>query len=282
MGTPNIRNRIGLIAVLVLAHLLYFRTLQWMVNSWIHSDYYSHGFFILPIAAIIVWSRRHELSEQNPFRRGILVFVAGLALFIGGFAYSSNFLSALSLFLVVPGLVLYFRGKKALRTCAFPLCFLAFMIPLPFLDRVGFWMQSFSARGSAWIISLMGIPITRTGAEIRLENASFVVGMPCSGMNSLIALLALAALFAYILKGPFIRKAMLFLLAVPIAILANLSRLVALLLIGNHWGAEAAMGFLHDAFSPVFFVVSIVFMVVFAKLLRLRLWEQSSNAGELP
>ena len=239
-----------------------------MVNSWLHCDYYSHGFLILPISGFIIWRRRHELSERAPFPRGIWVLLSGLALYVGGFLYASNLLCALSLLLVLPGLVLYFWGKKALMTFAFPICFLVFMIPLPFLDKVGFWMQSFSARSSAWIIGLMGISVTRTGAEIELENASFVVGMPCGGMNSLISLLALAALFAYIMKGPFPRKVTLFVLAIPTAIFANLLRLVALLLIGNHWGSDAAMGFLHGFFSPLYFVVSIICLVLLAILLR--------------
>lgn len=156
---------------------------------------------------------------------------------------------------------------------AFPLGLLSFRIPLPFLDRLGLWMQSFSTRASAWIIGMIGIPITRAGIEIQLENASFVIGMPCSGLIGLIALLALAALFAYILNGPFARKVILFAFAVPVDVLANLLRLVALLLIGDRWGAEAAMTFFHDFFSPLFFGVSILCLVLLAGLLRFRVRE---------
>ncbi|MFP3975181.1 MAG: exosortase/archaeosortase family protein [Chloroflexota bacterium] len=267
------RTFIGPLVVLAFLAFLYFPTFQWLVNSWLHSSYYSHGFLILPIAVFIAWTRRKELRRSTPSRIGIWALVAGLALYVGGMLYGSRFLCALSFLVVLSGLVLYFRGRRAFRALAFPLCFLVFMIPLPFLDTIGFWLQSFSAQSSAWVISQFDIPVTRTGTEIHLGNTSFVVGLPCSGLNSLIALLALAALFAYVLKGLFVKKLMLFIFSVPVAMFANLLRLVGLLLIGNHWGAEAATGFMHTAFSPLFFIVSLVCLAILAKVLGLRFWK---------
>jgi exosortase len=264
---------IGPLIVLALLLLLYFPTFLWLVNSWLHSPYYSHGFLIPPVAGVIAWTRRSVLAKNAPSQGTIPVLLAGMALYAGGFLYASDFLAAMSLLVVLAGLVLYFWGNRVLIAFAFPLGFLAFMIPFPFLDRLSLWMQSFAAYSSAWIIGLMGIPITRTGAMLQLENAAFIVGLPCSGMKGLIALLALAALFAYILKGPFPRKVLLFALAFPVAILANLLRLVALLVIGDQWGADAAMTFFHDFFSPIFFGVSILCLILLARLLQLRFGE---------
>ncbi len=264
---------IGPFIILAFLILLYFPTFQWIVNSWLHSSYYSHGFLIIPIAAFIAWTRRGELRQAAPSRIGIWVLIAGLALYVSGVLYASDFLRALSFLVVISGLVLYFRGRKTFRALAFPICFLIFMIPSPSLDMIGYWLQSFSAQSSAWVISQFGIPVTRTGAEIHLGNASFVVGMACSGLNSLIALLALAALFAYVLKRPFVKKVVLFALSVPVALFANLLRLVTLLLIGHHWGSDYATGFMHTAFSPLFFIVSLVCLVLVARLLGLRLWK---------
>ena len=276
MTSMRTRRIIWPLIVLGFLGALYFPTLRWLINSWLYSDYYSHGFLVLPIAGAIVWARRKDMSIGVSSCAGIWLLCIGLVLHVMGFLYISNFISAISFLIVIVGIILYFWGHQTLRVLAFPICFLIFMIPLPFLDKIGFWMQSFSASASAGFIDLIGIQITRIGAEIHLEKASFVIGMPCSGMNGMIALLALGALFAYMLKGPFIRKAMLFLLAVPVAIFANLFRLVGLLLIGNHWGGEVAAGFLHDAFSPVFFIVAIICLVILARILRLRMREEVS------
>lgn len=272
---PSIEYKklIGPGIVVALFLLLYYPTLEWMGNAWLHSDNYSHGFLLLPVAAIIVWTRRTELQIREPYPKGIWLFVAGLALHVAGFLQLDNFLSGVSLFLTLPGLVLSFRGFPALRAVAFPIFLLVFMIPLPWLDRIGFWLQSFAARSSAWIVDLLGLEVTRTGSQIELENAAFEIDMACSGMHSLIALLALGAIFAYVLRGSFCRKSILFLLAIPVAILVNLLRLVIILLIGNAWSEEVAMDYFHDWASPVLFLMAIVVMVIVAKLLGFNLRE---------
>ena len=86
-------------------------------------------------------------------------------------------------------------------------------------------------------------------------------------MSTLISLLALAALLAYIFKGRTYKRVVLFLLAFPIAILANLVRVVSLLLIGNHWGVEVAMTYFHHYSSLVFYLVALLLLGLIARLL---------------
>ena len=143
------------------------------------------------------------------------------------------------------------------------------MIPLPFLDNIGNWLQSLSAQWSAAVIGAMGIPVAFTGAEIYLEESTFIIGIPCSGMNTLISLLALAAIFGYFLKGYFYRKVVLFTLAIPIAILANLFRIVSTLVIANYYGTEAAMRFFHSYSSILLFLAAFLCLAAFSRLLGL-------------
>ncbi len=268
------KKLIGPAIVAALFILIYYPTLEWMGNAWLHSDNYSHGFILLPVVALIIWTRRHDLQGKNSQYHGTLLLVIGLGIHIAGFLRLDNFLSALSLFLTLPGLILLFRGTRALRALAFPIFMLVFLIPFPWLlEKVGVWLQSFAARAAAGIVDLLGVDVVRTGSKITLKDAAFDVDMACSGMHSLIALLALAAIFAYVLKGSSTRKSILFLLAIPVAILANLIRLVSILLIGNTWGEDVATGFYHDAASPFLFLVAIVVMVLIAKLIGFNLRE---------
>jgi len=261
---------IAISAVVILLSFLYFQTFIWLVNSWLSHSYYSHGFLIPLVSGFIFWEKRHQLKQANPFPPGILVIALGLALHVIGLLSSLNFLSAISFMVVLSGLVLYFWGNKGLQALLFPICFLIFMIPFPFLDNIGNWLQSLSVQWSASIIRGMGIPITITGAEIRLEESAFIIGLPCSGMNTLISLLALAALFGYFLRGRFYKKAVLLAIAIPIAILANLFRIVAVLLIANYYGTETAMSFFHSYSSILLFVVAFLCLAVFSRLLGLR------------
>ena len=260
---------IGISLVVILLCLLYFQTFIWLVNSWLSHSYYSHGFLIPLVSGFIFWGKRHQLQQANPFPPGILVAALGLALYVVGLLFYFNFLSAISFLVVLSGLVLCFWGNKGLQSLLFPICFLIFMIPFPFLDNIGNWLQSLSAHWSASIIGAMGIPVAFTGAEIRLEESAFIIGIPCSGINTLISLLALAAVFGYFLKGRFYKKAVLFTIAIPIAILANLLRIVSVLLIANYYGTETAMRFFHSYSSILLFVVAFLCLAAFSRLLGL-------------
>ena len=247
--------------------VLYIPVFIWLVRAWLANPYYGHGFLVLPISAFIIWWRRKELVKGEPVPLGILPLALGLALYVWGFLWRIRPLCAFSLLPVLLGLTLYFRGKNCARTLAFPICFLVFMIPLPFLDGLLPFLQSFTTRWSAAIVGAMGIPVAVTGAQIHLPHSTFLIGLPCSGMSTLISLLALAALLAYILRGRTYKRVILFLLAFPIAILANLVRIVSLLLIGNHWGGEVAMAYFHDYSSLVFYLVALLLLGLIARVL---------------
>ncbi|MBK5191018.1 MAG: exosortase/archaeosortase family protein [Methanosarcinales archaeon] len=266
--------------------LLYFRTFIWLLNSWLTEPYYSHGFLIPLISAFILWRNIHEFkerpregtsnpeadleSEPLPFKPGIFIFAFGLILYIIGFLTIFPFLSALSFLFTTSGLILYFYGKPLMRASIFPIAFLIFAFPMPslYFEKAAYTMQALSARYPAALLHLLGIPVTRVGAEIHVTDSSFVIGLPCSGMNSLISLLALAALFIYLLHCPRYKKALLLCLAVPIALLANILRVTALLLIAHAYGAETASGFFHTLFSPLLFILAVIFLILMSVVMR--------------
>ena len=257
--------KVALFITLLLA-LLYFRTFHWLLNSWLTDPYYSHGFLVLIVSGFIAWRniREHKNPEYAPFKSGILIFAFGLILYVIGFIKLFPFLTAISFLFTTSGLILYFYGKPLMRAFLFPIAFLIFAIPLPFvfLEKVAYILQSLSAYYPALIIEMLGIPVTRVGAEIQLTDASFVIGLPCSGMNSLISLLALVTIFIYILKCPLYKKITLLCLSIPIAILANILRITSLLLIANAYGAETANGFFHTLFSPLLFIIAFIFLIL--------------------
>jgi exosortase len=269
----NLRKDTIVIA-LILA-LLYIPTWSWLLSSWLTDPYYSHGFLIPVVSGIMLWRAVRNANnnptgiELEPYPNGLFVFAFGLCLYVIGFVTVFPFLAALSFLFTASGLVLYFYGTSLMRAALFPIAFLIFAIPLPvvFLVRLAYSLQALAARYPAALLNLLGIPVTRVGAEIHLTDASFVIGLPCSGMNSLISLLALAALFVYLLRCPLYKKATLLCLAVPIAIFANVIRVTSLLLIAHAYGAEMATGFYHTLFSPLLFIVAFISMVIISILM---------------
>ena len=259
------------IFIALILSLLYFRTFIWLVNAWLTDPYYSHGFLIPIICAFIAWrnirkskNTINSKADSTPFKPGIYIFAFGLILYVVGFINIFPFLSACSFLFTASGLILYFYGKLVMRSFLFPIAFLIFAIPLPFvfLEKVAYVLQAAAAYYPALFVELLGIPVTRTGAEIQLGDASFVVGLPCSGMNSLISLLALAAVFIYILRCPLYKKICLFCATIPIAIFANILRVTSLLLIANAYGAETATGFFHTLFSPLLFIIALIVLIL--------------------
>ena len=266
--------------ITILLAALYYRSFIWLGTAWIYNPYYQHGFLVPVISAVIAWKRRDTLRNRVPSTKGYFVLIPGLALYAAGYFLDIPSLLALSLLVVLMGLVLYFFGMRTARAMLFPMCFLLFMIPPPFLTDIGYWLQSIAIRGSAGTLSLFKMPVTIDGTEVTIGSSTFSIGLPCSGLNTLIALMALAAIYAFILSGPFYRKCILFCIAFPIAILANLLRLILLFLIGHRWGVQVAMNFFHDYSSILLFVVAILLLMLVGKLLRLRLIlpEQRSSA----
>ena len=260
------------ILLTILLFILYIYTFLWLFNSWLTNPYYSHGIVIPMISAFIIYKKldkKNKKPNETSYTPGIYIFAFGLILYVIGFIQVFPFLSALSFLFTLSGLILYFYGKALMRSLLFPISYLIFAIPLPFLfvEQVAFLLQSISISFSPFLIGLFGIPVTTAGSEIQLQNQSFYIGLPCSGINTLISLLALTTIFIYILKCSPNKKIFLFCITIPIAIFANILRVTFIILIANQYGTETAMNFFHDVSSPLLFIIAFIFLILIARLM---------------
>jgi exosortase len=250
---------------------LYWPTFRWLVNSWISSDYYSHGFLVPLVSAAIICTKRNYLKSTVLPLVNIIWLIPGVVLYVLGFLLEIRVLSALSLIALLAGLVVLFFGVGTLKALTFPLSYLLFMVPFPFIKDLAYQLQEVSIFTSTGILDLMGMPIYNTGAEIYVGDIVFSVGLPCSGVNTLIALLALAAVYAYILKGSSLKRTALFILAFPIAILANILRIISIILIAYFYSINIAAGWYHDISSPLFFLLSFLVLILFTWIMKLKM-----------
>jgi len=238
---------------------LYHNTLLWLFNAWWYDPYYSHGVLVPLISGYLVWSKRRLLSElrKESSGLGIPVIVVGLIVHGVGLFRTFRFASAVSIIIVLAGIILFIYGSEVTKSLLFPIGFLIFMAPIPFAPVVGASLQAPSAGFASSIVNALGIGVTTIGAEIHLANSTFEVGAPCSGLRSIISLLTLAALYSYLLEGSIYMKATVFLSSLPLAIAANILRITSILLIANSYGAEVAMKFFHDFSSLLLFTVAL-------------------------
>jgi EpsI family protein len=233
--------------------LLYAPVVAGMVAAWWRNPASSHGFLVAPLAAYLAWSKRGRVSAlARAWTWGMLPLAFGLLLYPAGVLTQIEFLPEVSFMIALGGMMLLVLGPAASRELAFPYAFLYFMVPWPdtLVEWLSFPMQLFSAKYAAMAAGLAGMAVSRDGVDIHVSSYTFSVGAPCSGMKSLVALLALSSLLAYLLQGARWRRWLLFAAGLPLALLANVGRIVVILCIANTFGSKAAEGFLHG-FSGV-------------------------------
>lgn len=250
----------GLLFALLAA--LYWPIVGEMVWDWWDDPNYSHGFLVPFFSGYLIWQKRSELAAlaPQPSWFGLIVLAGGLlALIVGDFA-AEYFTIRSSLIIVLVGLVLFHFGFAVLKMISFPLAFLFFMVPLPAIlfNAIALPLQSLAAQNAAWALDLLGIPVLLDGNVIHLSHISLGVTEACSGIRSLISLLALAV--AWVCLTPQGFWAALFFVAavVPITIAANAVRVVATGLTGQWFGVAYAQGFFHTFSGWLIFVFAVL------------------------
>ncbi|MEA1870414.1 MAG: exosortase/archaeosortase family protein [Euryarchaeota archaeon] len=267
------------ILLALLLSLLYLRTFIWLSNTWFTDPVYSHGVLIPIISLYLAWRnvRDKDIRDADPSKPGMIPFTVGILLYTIGAITIFPFLSAISFLFVLCGLILYLYGKEMMNSLLFPVLFLIFAIPIPVVPATTSILQSISSRYSALTLEMLGVAVIRTGSELQLRDCSFSIGLPCSGMNTLISLLAVSSIFIYLLKCPPLKKAALFCMTIPVAIVANIIRITAIILIADHYGVEVAMKFFHDFSSPFLFIIAFIFLIILSRLMRCRIREKGGQ-----
>jgi len=236
------------IGVLSLACFIYVYhgTFQWLYERYTNPDsHYSHGFLIPLISGYLIWMKRDQLKNTVPSssKIGLVLIALALLIHIGSVWTHIFFTSGFSILLFFVGLSLYLFGIEWTKRISFPLGFLVFMFPLPMgaIAAFSFPLKLMVSNLAASFLNLFGLPIFREGAVVHLARTTLTIDDPCSGIRSLISLLALGALIAYISKTSILRKGILFISAIPIAIFTNVLRVCALILAANWLGSQWAM-----------------------------------------
>jgi len=262
---------IGIVCFAMVVIAAYGPILLEMGRDWSRDENYSHGFLVPFVAAYFLWQRRERLAAlaPRPAWSGILLLLLGLAGLVVGEIGAEQFTKRLSLLVVLGGGIAFLAGWRWLRAVAFPYAYLLFMVPLPYIvyDAVAFPLKLFAARFATTVVANLGIPIYAEGNVIYLESTTLQVADACSGIRSLMSLLALAAAFAYLTQRSGWRRWLLFLSAIPIAIATNMVRIIGTAALADRYGAKVAMGFFHEFAGLVVFGVALVLLFGVAALL---------------
>jgi exosortase len=241
---------------------------------WYLFEEFSFGFLVVPMAVGLVWWRRDALrrgiADGSP--AGLPIVLGAVALTIFGHRANIYTVSGLAVSPLLWGMAIYLWGWAAGRVLAFPIWFLAFglMVYRGLLDSLGFAMQGVTAAGSAALARLIGIPVVQEGLTLRGDQFAFVVAQECSGMSSMLSLLALAALWAYVARGKVPARLSIMASVLPLVLVANTLRVTLVLLVAAWFGEDAATGFFHGASSLILFGLSLAGLLLVSRLVGCR------------
>ena len=245
------------------------------VAVWSLDEEFSYGFLITPLALGMVWWQRKALfaSIGRGSNVGLAIVVFALVLTLVSRRMGINALGGIAISPLLFGTVVYLWGWRAARVLAFPIAFLIFGLGLyrGLLNSLGFALQNITATGAAFAGQALGLHIVREGLVIQSQTFAFVVAEACSGMSSLLSLLALAALWTYTTRGSLPGRVAVFFSVLPLVLLANTARVTLVLLVANWLGQDAAVGFFHGASSLVLFGLALSGLLLISRLVGCKL-----------
>src|ERR1700704_373248 len=204
---------------------LYWPVMAKLVGAWATDDNYSHGFFIIPLAAYFAWERRRRFLDApaRPSALGLVVVIGSILLLAAGVIGAELFSTRISILGTLVGIVLFLFGWNRLRVLLFPLAFLLLMVPLPAIlfNQIAFPLQLLASRVGELAITAANVPVLREGNLLILPNTTLEVAEACSGIRSLVSLLTLGIVFGYFGDSrPWVRT-LIALSTIPVAILSN-------------------------------------------------------------
>jgi exosortase len=258
---------------------LYLQVIIGLVGDWWADSNYSHGFLVPLVSAYLVWKKKDKLKSLERKRSyfGFLILLLGLGIYIVGTAGAEYFSARFSLIIVLFGLVYYFNGKEWAKELLFPIAFLTFMVPIPnvIYYAIAFPMQLLSSKLTQSVLHFIGLPSIRQGNIILLPNYSMEVAEACSGLRSLVSLLALGAFFAYITfpkdtnsDKSDLKRLILFLSVFPIAIGANIFRILITAIGAYVISPKLAEDFLHKLSGLIVFLISVFSLFIVSQVIK--------------
>ena len=247
----------------------------WMVMRWQDPAFgtdYSHGWLIPVVSLAVVWYRRKELAAapKRAAAAGLALVATALAMHWIGARIQQPRLSLFSFALLLLAIPYSLFGAAVARRLMFPCAYLLFCIPWNFLDTLSFPLRMLSARISTALLEGLSIAARRSGSAIYVGGGGMVLDVadPCSGLRSLLAMMALAAAYAFFTQRSLIRKWVLFLLSVPVAILSNVVRITTIAVVAQAFGTAQAMKIYHDYSGYLIFAAGTLMVIGVGQLIN--------------
>ena len=253
--------------------ILYTPTVQFLSDNLWNTEDQAHGPIILCVVFYLFWQKRQVFlqtkNDFKPFLGGALL-VFGLLMYAVGHSQEILLFEIGSLVPVLTGVTLLTLGASSFNQLWFAIFFTIFMIPLPsvVVDLLTNPLKQYISLLAEVILYQLGYPIARSGVTISIGYYQLLVANACSGLHSMFSLSALGFLYLYLMQYKNWSRNLLIIASIlPIAFLANLIRVITLILVTYYYGDEVGQGFVHKFAGMLLFATSLVFIFVFDSMI---------------
>ena len=266
-------EKIALLIASVTVIVLSWSNILKLVDDWNSLPSYSHGFLVPFVALLLVYLDKKQLTriQDQPSLWGVVFISAGVLCLLIGTWSGLDFIRQISILFLISGIIAGYWGLRTLNALRFPVLYLLFMIPLPFIvfNSIAFPLQILAAEGASNILNGIQIPVFREGTIIHLPHISLGVEEACSGIQSLVSLLAISVLMKKLGHLEGVTGVLFALSAIPIAILANMMRIAVTGILGSFVNPHLAEGFFHLFSGWVVFLFA--FLTLFLEIKAIQL-----------
>ena len=265
-------HKFELVAFVVLLGAVYHSIVHEMILDWAKDDNYSHGFLVPFIAGYLTYMRKDDLlaAEVRPANAGLGIVALGLLVLFLGWLGTEYFTMRSSMVVILAGAVLYLLGWKIFTILLAPLAYLLLMVPIPYIiyDAAAFPLKLFVTKVSVLSMKALGVVVLQEGNILMFPNITLEVADACSGLRSIMSLLALGAAYAFVFFPRVRDRVILILSTLPIAVFTNCLRVIATGILAQYFGSAAAEGFFHEFAGLFVFAGAVVMFVALGTILK--------------
>ena len=238
------------LAVVIAAIVLsYFPNIRDLVGTWNRDPDYSHGYLVIPIALAIFYRLWPGLEYRSTSLVGWGLVVAGLAARYLFYARGNLWSENATLFPVIVGLGLARLGWPIFSRVWPGFAFLIFLFPLPTSINAVLSqpLQKVATILSCTVLKATGLWVMSEGNVILVDSERLEVQAACNGLAMLMSLSATVVAAACLIPMTHLKRAVLLVSIIPVALISNVLRISATAWCYHLWGAEVGSKYAHDA-----------------------------------
>ena len=251
-----------IISILLISVVIFFDTWKSLVEIWIRSDTYAHGFLVIPGSLWLIWQNKSlhpYLHPTKPSLLGVIFIILNGVFWLFAAMTQILVIQQLALVGMLIGAYWFYLGNNTVKQFIFPIVFLYFMVPVGESQILPYLME-FTADFTIALIRLSGMSVYREGLHFTLVSGNWSVVEACSGVRYLISSITLGTIYAYITYRKNYKRAIFILCSIIVPVFANGMRAYTIVMIGHFSDMKLATGVDHIIYGAFFFAIIIFIM----------------------